>query len=141
MMGNKQLIFDDGLVEFDVNGKAKIMLNPTDSAFAQKLYAAFESLDVKQDAYKSRIEKIGNKKEIFDVTCEMDAEMRSVIDGVFGPVSDAIFGDMSTYSMASGLPIWANFMLAVMDEMDTTLSREQKATNPRIAKYTSKYHG
>ena len=37
-------------------------------------------------------------------------------------------------------PVWCNLMLAVMDEIDTTFSREQKATNPRIAKYTEKYH-
>lgn len=139
-MENKQLVFDDGLVEFDVNGKAKIVLNPTDSVFVEKLYAAFESLDVKQDAYKSRIEKVGDKKEIFGIAREMDAEMRAVIDGVFGPVSTAVFGDMNTYAMAGGLPIWCNFMLAVMDEIDTTFAREQKATNPRISKYTSKYH-
>jgi hypothetical protein len=137
---NKQLIFDDGLVEFDVNGKAKIVLNPTDSAFVEKLYSAFENLDAKQEAYKARVERVGDKKEIFDIAREMDAEMRSIVDGMFGPISDALFGGMSTYAMAGGLPIWCNFMLAVMDEIDTTFSREQKATNPRIAKYTSKYH-
>lgn len=140
MMENKQLIFDDGLVQFDVNGKAKIMLNPTDSAFVEKLYSSFEALDAKQEAYKARIEKVGDKKEIFAIAREMDTEMRGIIDDVFGPVSDALFGSMSTYAMAGGLPIWCNFMLAVMDEIDTTFSREQKATNPRIAKYTSKYH-
>ena len=31
-------------------------------------------------------------------------------------------------------------ILAVMEEIDTTFAREQKATNPRIAKYTAKYH-
>ena len=30
-------------------------------------------------------------------------------------------------------------MLAVMDQIDTTFAREQKLTNPRIAKYTAKY--
>ena len=33
-----------------------------------------------------------------------------------------------------------NLMLAIMDEVDTTFAREQKATNPRIQKYTKKYH-
>ena len=34
----------------------------------------------------------------------------------------------------------AQTLRAVMDEIDTTFAREQKATNPRIAKYTKKYH-
>ena len=29
---------------------------------------------------------------------------------------------------------------AIMDEIDTTFAREQKAQNPRISKYTKKYH-
>lgn len=30
--------------------------------------------------------------------------------------------------------------MITMDEIDTTFAREQKATNPRISKYTAKYH-
>ena len=63
------------------------------------------------------------------------------MDGVFGaPVCDALFGCMNVYAMADGLPVWCNLMLAVMDEIDTTFAREQKATNARITKYTKKYN-
>ena len=34
----------------------------------------------------------------------------------------------------------AGTLLSVMDEIDTTFAREQKAQNPRISKYTKKYH-
>ena len=68
------------------------------------------------------------------------ARLGALLDGVFdAPVCDAVFGGMNIYAMASGLPAWVNLMLAVMDECDTTFSREQKATNPRIAKYTAKW--
>lgn len=46
---------------------------------------------------------------------------------------------MNVYALANGLAVWCNLMLAVMDEVDSTYAREQKATNPRIAKYTAKY--
>ena len=82
---------------------------------------------------------MADKKEIFAVAKEMDSEMREIIDSVFGPVSESLFGSMSTYALAGGLPVWANFFLAVMDEVDTTFAREQKATNPRVQKYTAKY--
>ena len=136
----KELNFDSGIVTYSLNGKCEVSFNPTDSAFVEKLYRAFEELDKKQEGYKAQIEKIADKREIFDFAKERDAEMRGIIDGVFGsPVSDALFGDMNVYAIANGLPVWCNLMLAVMDELDTAFAREQKASNPRIAKYTAKY--
>lgn len=136
----KDLNFDSGVVTYSLNGKCEVSFNPTDSNFVERIYTAFNDLDKKQDEYKSRIEKMADKKEIFEFARERDAEMRTIIDGVFDvPVCDAVFGGMNIYAMASGLPAWVNLMLAVMDECDTTFSREQKATNPRIAKYTAKW--
>lgn len=137
----KALNFESGLVTYNINGRCQVSFNPTDSNFVERLYLAFEDLDKKQESYKTQVEKLADKREIFDFARERDAEMRKIIDGLFdAPVSDSLFGGMSVYAVASGLPIWCNLMLAVMDEIDTTFSREQKATNPRIAKYTEKYH-
>lgn len=137
----KELNFDSGLVTYSLNGKCEVSFNPTDSSFVERLYAAFEELDKKQEGYKAQIEKMADKREIFDFARERDAEMRGVIDGVFdAPVCDAVFGSMNVYALSGGLPVWCNLMLAVMDEIDTTFAREQKATNPRVAKYTKKYH-
>ena len=121
----KELNFDSGLVAYSLNGKCEVSFNPTDSNFVERLYSAFEDLD---------------KKEIFEFARERDAEMRGIIDGVFdAPVSEAVFGGMNVYAIANGLPVWCNLMMAVMDEIDTTFTREQKLTNPRISKYTAKY--
>ena len=93
-----------------------------------------------QEGYKAQIEKMTDKREIFEFAKERDAEMRDIIDGVFeAPVSEAVFGGMNVYAIANGLPVWCNLMMAIMDEIDTTFSREQKLTNPRISKYTAKY--
>ena len=137
----KSLNFESGLVTYNINGKCQVSFNPTDSNFVERLYLAFEDLDKKQESYKTQVEKLADKREIFDFARERDVEMRQVIDGLFdAPVSDSLFGGMSVYAVAGGLPVWCNLMLAVMDEIDTTVAREQKATNPRIAKYTEKYH-
>lgn len=137
----KALNFESGLVTYNINGKCQVSFNPTDSNFVERLYLAFEDLDKKQESYKTQVEKLADKREIFDFARERDAEMRKIIDGLFdAPVSDSLFGGMSVYAVAGGLPVWCNLMLAVMDEIDTTFSREQKATSPRIAKYTEKYH-
>lgn len=136
-----ELKFETGIVDFSVNGKCAVSFNPTDTAFVEKLFNAFDTLDKRQDAYKTEVERTANKREVFETARKMDAEMREIIDGVFEkPVCADVFGSMSTYALADGLPVWANFILAVMDEVDTTFAREQKATNPRINKYTAKYH-
>lgn len=136
-----ELNFDSGLVTYSINGKASVTFNPTDNNFIERLYSTFDELDQKQENYHAQVEKMSDKKQIFEFARERDEEMRQMIDTVFGaPVSSTVFGNMSVYALASGLPVWANLMLAVMDEIDTTFSREQRMTNPRISKYTKKYH-
>lgn len=136
-----ELKFETGLVSYALNGKCEVSFNPTDPAFVEGLFNTFNELDKKQEACKSEIEKTADKKEVFEIARKRDTEMRNMIDGVLGAsVCDDLFGRMNVYAMAGGLPVWCNLMLAVMDEIDTSFAREQKLTNPRIAKYTSKYH-
>lgn len=119
----------------------ELAFNATDSTFVEKLFNAFDTLDKKQEAYKAEVEKTANKREVFETARKMDKEMRDIIGEVFGfDICSALFGGMNVYALADGLPVWANLMLAIMDEVDTAFSREQKATNPRISKYTKKYH-
>ena len=126
-----EIRFDTGVVAFDLNGKTTIEFNPTDSVIVEKIYNTFDELDRKQEAYKAEVEKCANKREIFDIARRRDEEMRDIID--------SLVGKMNIYALANGLPVWCNLMLAVIDQIDTTFSREQKATNPRIKRYTEKW--
>lgn len=136
----KELRFDTGLAAYSLNGAVEVAFNPTDSAFVERLFHTFDALDKKQDAYKAEVEQAADKREIFAIARRRDAEMRAMIDETLGqPVCDALFGGMNVYAMADGLPVWCNLMLAVMEEIDTSFAREQKAANPRIQKYTAKY--
>ena len=138
-MESKALSFATGLVTYDLNGKVELTFNPTDSAFVERLFNTFDELDKKQEAYKAEVEK-AKKREIFDIARKRDAEMREMIDGALGiPVCDAVFGTMNVYALADGLPVWANLLLAIMDEIDTVFAREQKQSNVRIRKYSEKY--
>lgn len=137
----KELQINTGVESYQINGQFAVTFNPTDSAFVERLFSAFDGLDSKQESYKAEIEKIGDRREIFAVARKRDEEMREMIDSVLGAgCCAAVFGDMNVYAMAEGLPVWANLLLAVIDEIDTTFAREQKATNPRIEKYLKKYH-
>ena len=132
--------FHPGEKPWGVKGDVIIRFNPTDGAFIQRLYNAFDTLDKKQDKYTDEVQKCGDRVEIFNIADRRDKEMREIIDGLFEePVCDSIFGSMNLYAMADGLHVWTNFLLALMDETDSAFAREQKATNPRIQKYTAKY--
>ena len=138
-METKALSFDTGLVTYDLNGKIGLTFNPTDSAFVERLFNTFDELDKKQDQYRAEVENV-DRREVFNIARKRDAEMREMIDGALGaPVCDAVFGGMNVYALANGLPVWANLLLAVMDEIDTSFSREQKMTNTRIRKYSDKW--
>lgn len=137
----KELSFDTGLVTYSLNGACTVSFNPTDTAFVKKLFDAFDYLDGKQEAYKAEVEKTADTRQIFEIARQRDNEMREIIDGVFdAPVCEALFGNMNVYALADGLPVWCNLMLSVMDEIDTSFAREQKATNTRITKYTARYN-
>lgn len=136
-----ELHFETGLVTYTLNDACEVKFNPTDSEFVERLFSAFDTMDKKQDTYKNEVDRLADKREIFRVARERDREMREIIDGVLGEgVSNKLFGAMNVYAIADGLPVWCNLMLAVLDEIDTSFAREQKRTNPRIAKYTAKYH-
>ena len=136
----KELVFETGLVTYSLNGKCEVSFNPTDSDFVERLFNTFDTLDKRQEKYRDRISKEPDNRKVFEISREMDAEMREIIDGVFGvSICENLFGKMNVYSYADGLPVWANLFLAIMDEIDTTFAREQKATNARIKKYTDKY--
>lgn len=132
--------FDSGLRTFTLNGAIEVSFNATDGTFVENIYNVFEEIDKKQEEYSNRVKKVADKREIFKILRELDAEVRALIDGLFNaPVCDAVLGRMNVCALADGLPVWACLLLAVVDELDTEFSREQKAKNEAIKKYTNKW--
>lgn len=130
--------FDSGVKEYSLNGKFSVWFNPTDSNFAEMLYNTFDELDKKQEEF--RTENIEDGREAFKKNRERDREMRAALDDILGEGACAsLFGGMNVYALADGLPVWANLMLAIIDEMDDAVKAELKKTNPRVAKYTARY--
>ncbi len=80
----KELNFDSGLVTYSLNGKCEITFNPTDSAFVERLFHTFETLDQKQEAYRAEAESIEDPRLVFDIARQRDAEMRAMIDETLG---------------------------------------------------------
>lgn len=136
----KELNVNTGVEEYRLNDKCTVFFNPSDPAFADKLYTAFDTLKQKQDKRESDVENMSTR-EVFDWLKKLDAEMRETIDAVFGqPVCEALFGDVSVYAIADGTPLWMNLMLAIIDELDEGIKREKAFHSEKLAKYTKKYH-
>lgn len=136
----KELTFETGLVTYSLNGACEVRFNPTDTAFARRLFDAFDALEQRQEGYQQQAAALREPREIFAFARERNQEMRQLLDGLLGAgTSDAIFGEMDLYAMAGGLPVWCNLLLALMDEMDAALAREKKAADPRLKKYLDKY--
>lgn len=139
------LSISTGLKSYDItdeagNIKTTVYFNPTDPGFAQKLYEAFAALDKKDEQYHQRIAEEAEPVKLFEIAREMDAEMRGMIDGILGDgTCQAIFGGINVYAWADGLPLWANLLLSVMDEMDEAMNREKQASDPRLQKYMKKF--
>lgn len=132
---------DTGIKEYSLNGVVSIFFNPTDLEFIEAVVSAFDRLDEMQQDYQKRIDA-ANKDggELFDITKQMDADIRAVLNEVFGEdVCTPLVGKTRIYAVADGLPIWANMLFAIMDLFDSAIVEEKKRTNPRIKKYTEKY--
>lgn len=134
------LRIETGVVSFNINDKVTIEFNPTDAEFVEKIFDVFNSMDERQERYQTLVQKTANKKEVFEIARRESNEMREVIDTLFEqPVCEPLFGKMNVLALGDGLPVWANLMLAIFDQIDTTFAREQKATNQRIKKYTERW--
>lgn len=132
--------FDTGVKTFDINGRCEATFAPTDMTFIERVYTALEHMDAMQNKYKS-VAEAANNAEVFALARTMDKEARDEINAVFEfEICEPLFGKMNVFTVADGLPVWANFLLAIIDQLEGEFAEEKKKTNPRIQKYTAKYN-
>ena len=135
----KELIFDTGLVTYKVNGGHEISFNPADVGFVKRLFTTFDGLAKQQEDTQAEGKEMDGE-ELFEFAEQRDKQMRQQIDDIFGePVCDKVFGGQSVYALASGLPLWCNFLMAVIDEVDTSVTAQQELASPRVERYMAKY--
>ena len=136
----KDIRIPDGLEEYRLNDAVSVRFNPTDLSFLERLTAAFEALDAVQEEVRLSREKITDEREVFPLARELDGRMRGILNGLFDTeICTPLFGGMNLFASSGGLPLWANLMLALWDEVQDSMSAELAAREKRIAKYVSKY--
>ena len=135
-----QLKYSTGVKEFEVAG-GTIRFNPSDPAFVHRLMECFDDLQKRQDDGETKNQQLeSDGVALFHAIEERDAQMRNGIDYVFGPgSSQVIFPGISLYALADGLPVWCNFLLAVLDLVNDSVADAQNADNARIDFYMKKY--
>jgi hypothetical protein len=136
----KNLTFDNGIQEYDLGGKVTVRFNPTDVGFLEKLSDSFSYLDLIQEEVKLSEEEVTDEKDVYALAKSLDQKMRDIINALFGQdVCTPLFGEMNLFASAGGLPVWANLMLAIAEEVESSMKGELKQREARIAKYTAKY--
>lgn len=136
----KVIQFETGLQEFTLNSAVTVYFNPTDTAFINRVFDSVELLDAKENEYQAALDGMEDNAQLFELACAHNAEIREVINGIFGDdVCTPLFGDMDASALADGLPVWANLIMAIIDTFDDEFAQEKKKKNPRLAKYTAKY--
>lgn len=138
---SKALNFDTGVVEYDINGTAKVRFNPTDAEFVERLYNTFKTLEEQQDELQRQIEEIGEDGEkILVVAHARDKNMREYIDALFAQegIANEIFNGINCYALADGMPIWVNFLFAIAEEIDAAFTEQGKRRDPRMTKLNDK---
>lgn len=133
-----QLNINTGVVGYTVNDSCEIFFNPANPEFAGKVVKAFQKCtEISQTAKAGQDMQI---EELLTLSKSMDTAIRAEIDAAFGePVCDKVFGHTNALSLAGGLPVWANFLMAVIDEIDRHIPEEQKKSSPAVQKYIKKH--
>ncbi len=136
----RELSFSDGLEEYRLNDRVTVRFNPTDLGFLERLSSAFEKLDAIQEEVRASRENITDEREVFPLARELDARMRGILNELFdAEVCEPLFGSMNLFASSDGLPVWANLMLVVTEEVNSSMEQELSQREQRIAKYVSKY--
>lgn len=136
----KNLNIDTGLVTYNLNDSVQVTFNPTDSGFGERLFNIFEELDKKQNEYIDNINKKKDSKELFEYSRQLDKEMRERLYTLFNmDIITPLIGNINVFALAEGMPIWANILTALVDEMDEAVTKNNELGKKRVEKYTQKY--
>ncbi len=136
----KELNFETGLAEMQVNGGRIIRFNPADIGFMDTLFSLLgkiESIEAETEKKRGKTEDLA---KLFDYARASDKRMREAVDSVFGEnFCEEVFPGLRLTAMADGLTVLENFVFAVLDEMDESVRDNLAKREGRIAKYTAKY--
>lgn len=133
------LTYSAGKRAYTLNEGAVIYFDPCDAEFANKVIVAVRNCQDIQSKFPR--EPMQDLDEQLALIQEMNANIRRQIDAAFGePVCDKAFCGSSPCAIADGLPVWLNFLMAVIDEVDANMPEGEKRARVRVQQYMDKYN-
>ncbi|MBO4939241.1 MAG: hypothetical protein J6C98_09655 [Oscillospiraceae bacterium] len=144
-MDQKRFVVSSGIKRIPVftdsgvdTGRA-VEFNPADQGFAEELYGLVSKLSrIHEDKAKAH-EAAADAAERFDLSREEDAQMRAVVDSLFGEGFCKDVFKTRLFAMAGGLTVVESFLFELLDEMDASVTENLAKRDERIRKYTEKY--
>jgi len=122
-MASNIMTIETGIKTFSLNGTYDVSFNPTDTVFIKSVYGAFEKLEALQDKVALAMSK-ATGIDAFKIAEKANADMTIEIDSLLGVgCCRAVFGEVSLFSLASGMPLWAVFCLARENWSNTRSAR------------------
>lgn len=127
----KELIFDDGVQEIPVNGRAVLRLNPNDPNLYLRFKNAVNDIRRMESELDQKREETMDNLEILDLLGEYDQKVKVMLCQVFGQENDfdQIFGGRSVMGLARNgelaITNFFNALMPVFDEAAKTYARAE----------------
>lgn len=113
--------------------------NASDQGFAEELYELASKLEKIHKSKAEEREQVEDGAARFDISRAEDKEMREAVDSLFGEGFSKDVFRTRLFALADGLTVVENFLFALLDKMDDTITANMAKRDARIKKYTDKY--
>lgn len=143
-MSQNIVSFSGGVRRFDVytdtgmDTGRYVEFNPADQSFAEDLYGLVSKLGKIHEKFVKEAET-ADAADRFDLSRAEDAEMRAAVDAMFGEGFCKDVFRTRLFALADGMTAVENFLYALLDKMDASVSENLAKRDARIKQYTQKY--
>lgn len=125
--------------EYNIDGKIVLRFNPADATFVKNFNAAFKALAEAQSEL-AEAAKNADDEAFFDASAATNTKLCGVLNDLFGEdICTPIWGTADLTALSDGLPLWFNFMMALIDEIDADMKSVKDVRSARLDAYLAKY--
>lgn len=145
-MSQDKFVVTSGIKHFPVftdDGRdtgRSVDFNPADQGFAEDLYCLVSKLSAIHEAKTREYEAEQNPAARFDINRAANAEMQEAVDAMFGEGFSRDVFKTRLFALADGMTVVENFLFALLDKMDESITQNMAKRDDCIRKYTAKYN-
>ena len=116
-----------------------VNFNPADQEFAEVLYELVHKIGQIHEEKNQLRENETDLLKKFEINRAEDAEMRAAVDYVFGEGFSADVFQTRLFALSDGMTVVENFLFALLDEMEASVTDNIARRDSKLRKYTDKY--